>query len=345
MMPGLHGILAALLGALLLLLPACVPSDDTPGTEIIIQDKKATGGIVLLEELLVREVRTIDSLTLSPGVQASFHLSHSLPGFYLLRYGDGTVLTLFIRPGEEVHVERIHDESSYGYNVKGSPGSEVLREYFLRRSADEQVMDSLGRVFRDSRATDDFYIIREKLDSQYFALRESHREWVFRYIMDNDTSLVSLFLLNQRFGREPVYTLEDAFGLMEHLDSMLFGRYPDNVHALDHHKRVDARRRAIYEMELTLEKLMPGKPAPELMMRDITDQEWRLGQMSGQPVLLHFWASTDALSRRDNRQLPSLIDKHPWLVPVSVSMDRQQEAWKAAVKLDALSWTQVSELL
>lgn len=341
----LRTILLAFTGALILLSSACGRPDRPAGTVVAIEDAEAHSGKVYIEELLVREIRTVDSVMLSKDASTVVDVPLDVPGFYLLRFEDGQVFTLFLEPGEKVSLRTINEQGYQGYEVQGSPGSEILMEYFLRRSLDEQVLDSLGKVFRESRSDPDFVNIRAILDSQYYALLEQHREWAFRFILDHDTSLVSLFILNQRFGAGPVFTEEDAFGLMERLDSVLYTRFPENIHARDHHQRVNTRRREIFELELALERLAPGKPAPDLTMRDPEGREWKLGKFAGQPVLLHFWASTDALSRRDNRQLPALVAQHPWLMTVSVSMDVQREAWKAAVALDALEWTQVSELL
>ncbi|HRZ77955.1 MAG TPA: TlpA disulfide reductase family protein, partial [Bacteroidales bacterium] len=303
------------------------------------------GGLIILEELRVRELLPLDSQPPGPDARASFAPDPASPGFYLLRFSDGGVVSLLLSPGEQTLVTRHGKGGQWTYDVQGSPGSSLLREYFYHRADDEAILDSLGQVFRDSRSLTDFVRIREQLDSQYTLLLEGHRQWVFRFIMDHDTSLAGLFLLNQRFGNGPVFSEEDAFGLMEHLDTLLYARYKGNLHVLDHRRRVSAFRRSRFALDLAMQRLAPGRPAPALSLRDASDQDWRLSSLAGQPILLHFWASGDARSRRDNRELPSLLRTHPQVQPVSVSMDTQREAWLAAVALDGLEWTQVSELL
>lgn len=322
---------------------SCSNDNGAPKTRIEITHNLGSG-VVYLDELLVKERKSIDSVSLIAGSSAVFLLSTEEEGFYVLRDLQGRNIVLCLAPREEVQIDW-NSGSDSPIVVSGSPGSELLQEYFSLKRKDEQRIDSLGQVFRDSRSLPDFPEIRNRLDSNYYAIMASHRKKVMELIIENDTSIVSLFMLNQRIGQEVLFDEQYSFELMEQLDETLFSRFPENNHVKEHHHRVSIERQNRYNQEQALSRLKAGMQAPGIQMRDIEGRDWSFDKLTDRPTLLHFWAASDGPSRKENRALRSLHKTHKEVEFVSVSMDNSPEAWRAAVTLDGFDWTNVSELL
>jgi len=94
--------------------------------------------------------------------------------------------------------------------------------------------------------------------------------------------------------------------------------------------------------------LAPGKVSPdfeELKLDRKTTQ--KLSDLRGKVVLLDFWASWCGPCRRENPNVVKLYEKYEksGFTVMSVSLDRDLDAWKAAIEKDNLKWpNHVSDL-
>ena len=84
----------------------------------------------------------------------------------------------------------------------------------------------------------------------------------------------------------------------------------------------------------TLERVMPGKPAPEIAKNDlVTGKPFALSSLTGQVVLLDFWASWCVPCRKSNPHVKALYDKYRKkgfdVVYVADNDDRPENALKA----------------
>ncbi|HVM89761.1 MAG TPA: TlpA disulfide reductase family protein [Puia sp.] len=88
-----------------------------------------------------------------------------------------------------------------------------------------------------------------------------------------------------------------------------------------------------------------NEAAPAISLPDMTGEIINLSSYKGKVVLLDFWASWCGPCRRNNPHLVKFYKKyHPkGLEILSVSIDSDQDAWKAAVKHDKLEWAQVND--
>ena len=89
-----------------------------------------------------------------------------------------------------------------------------------------------------------------------------------------------------------------------------------------------------------------GDQAPEIVMKGIDGVELRLSNLRGKLVLIHFWASWDAKSRRDNRSYVETYEKYrnvkfnaaEGFEIFSVSLDQKKDSWEKAIAKDGLFW-------
>jgi len=98
----------------------------------------------------------------------------------------------------------------------------------------------------------------------------------------------------------------------------------------------------------TLAKLSPGLSAPAIAGKTPDGKTFNPAMISGKKiVLVEFWQSDNQVSRDNHQKL--IIDmasplKNSNFTAISISLDTKPDVWKAAIKQDELSWTQLSDL-
>ena len=83
------------------------------------------------------------------------------------------------------------------------------------------------------------------------------------------------------------------------------------------------------------EKLVPGDKTPMLVL-EFEKQSLNLRADEGKYTLLSFWAGYDAVSRVKNAELCHALQNTDRIKMISVSMDRYESVFRAAVEQDQL---------
>ena len=89
----------------------------------------------------------------------------------------------------------------------------------------------------------------------------------------------------------------------------------------------------------TLERVQPGRQAPDFTANDINGKPFTMSSLRGKVVIIDFWASWCVPCRKSNPHMKSLYDKYhdKGLEMVYVSDDDSKEdAWRKAVEKDGL---------
>jgi peroxiredoxin len=328
-------------------------------TMVACQEKKETGDVgitgtfpalsgetLFLEELEVRNTVLLDSVLLPDGGNFYFQLTIQDAGFYVLRTTKENAIILQVEKGEEVSVFSQHKEFAKGYEVNGSKGSKLYQEFDQFMLGQKTKLDSIAVIYYESRGTENFLATKTRLDSIYLLILQDQKDYVHNFIHNNPNSLVSLIVINRKLGNTQVLDEEKDFPLLHTLDSLLTLSYPENKHVLDNQKRVKEIRLRIFDHYQLERKLLPGNKAPDIVLNDTAGNPHSLKSYLGKKVIVCFWAGWNAKSRQDNNKLVKIYEelKTKNVELIGISLDENKVVWKGAIKLDQLSWLQLSDL-
>ncbi|MEI6574926.1 MAG: DUF4369 domain-containing protein [Bacteroidota bacterium] len=227
---------------------------ESSGTEISVTVLNSAGiDYVYLKELNVGNVKVLDSIDIRKESRAIFSPDNKETSFYLIHSGQKQPIVLLVEPGEKVKLVMQAKDNNSTYEVSGSPGSLLLKDFQKQMQKVQTRIDSLKKVFESVRNTDKYAELRPRLDMTYKTIFEDEQAMARRFIDQHPQSLASLFVINQRLGPQRLLTIEQDFSLFSRLDSALMQKYPNNKHAIDHHSRVSDAKRKIAEQQLAKE--------------------------------------------------------------------------------------------
>lgn len=335
------GIILMLMG--IQLLQSCKPKPPKENDDVLLQvNFSNTLGLnwIYLKELNIKDLRTVDSFDVRKTGRHTFRFSPDGPGFYIIQTKDYNFITLLLEPGERAELFADGKKMKKSYQIKGSPGSLILQEYFYHTERNMKKIDSLRDVFTRYKDTESFIKKRIELDSAYYNIYKEQRNFMVNLAHRNNKSIASLFIINQKFGPELVLHERTDFELFSELDSCLMQIYPNNKHVAEHHSRISELKRKETELKLADERLKKGNPAPAVKLSDQKGSSISLSSYFGKTVLLYFWTATTGKARQDHSSMQAFYKayKSRGLEIISVSLDENKELWQAALKIDRLPW-------
>lgn len=151
------------------------------------------------------------------------------------------------------------------------------------------------------------------------------------FINSHHSSLVSIYLLDKYFVQktEPDYTQ------IKTLTEQMTGELKDRPY-------IDELLDRIQEAE----KATTGKTAAYFHLPNAKGKQINRSDFKDQYLLIHFWASWDTISRKNNdvyRRIYKKEQKNKNFSLLGVSLDIDKRKWQKAIEADTLKWEQVCD--
>jgi peroxiredoxin len=291
---------------------------------------------------------TIDSTHLDANGEFEMEGFTGMMEFFSLHTLDDEYITLLIESRDNIYITGRVFSLETTYMVEGSAHSKKIQELTRSLSNTIRVVAQLGKTFNDSVHSPNFLKIKSELDRTYNEVVERQREFTFDFIRQNLNSMASLMALYQQIGpRHSLLDQVEDYRYFAMVDSSLSILYPLSESVQNLHRQVVEIGEQRRIENLALDRLGPGKPAPEIILPGPVGDTIMLSSLRGQYVLLDFWASWCPPCRQENPNLVKAYKKYHdlGLEILQVSLDRSEEAWLKAIEDDDLSWVHASDLL
>lgn len=151
------------------------------------------------------------------------------------------------------------------------------------------------------------------------------------FIMTHPSSLVSIYLLEHYF----VKTSQPDLQRIERLINKMTGELKDRPSIVLLSSRI-----------LEEEKYVVGKTIPYFRMPDTEGKETARTDFKDQYMLIHFWASWDSLSMKQNemyKRIYQKVQKNKNFTLLGISLDTDRKAWLNTIEQDTLKWKQLCD--
>tara|TARA_R110002072_G_scaffold302976_1_gene490565 strand:- start:15164 stop:16330 length:1167 start_codon:yes stop_codon:yes gene_type:complete len=271
-----------------------------------------------------------------------FEIIGEIPGFgmYQLRLGEGNenIIPLTLVPKDQVVIDGEIETFSTNPKVSGTVWGKVMTEYMEKFSIfhkDQEELMKLSESMSESELTQKYMALKSKVDVFAIAEMKADPANPFNLVLSSSATP------SMGFENWP----KENLNVLKAVAQAYLKKFPDSPLTSNISNQV-------YQIELGYDQYLLDssgkKVAPEIALNTPDGTELRLSSLRGQYVLIDFWASWCGPCRRENPNLVRIYNKYKdkGFTIFSVSLDKDAEAWKAAIEKDGLVWpNHVSDLL
>ncbi|MCU0472785.1 MAG: AhpC/TSA family protein [Bacteroidales bacterium] len=301
---------------------------------------------IYLSRVDVNTPLLIDSSKISRKGNFRFRVEATEPDFYQVGYSVNEFITLLCEPAEKIKIS-FNDVNLYNdYKVEGSHGSELIQILDLRLIETKARIDSLAPLYDKALKEPGSETEASLLEQELTAQMKAQRKFNIEFIINNINSLAAIKALYQRLN-DQTYVLYDARDLqyLKIVSDSLKKHYPESKHtrALVSDFEKEMNQMFSRQLEQISKKLPETKLDPDLS--DINGKKVALSSLRGKYVLLAFWSAESRECITENLQLKEyyrMFRKKGFEI-YQISLDKDEKAWKSAVKFDELPWISTRE--
>jgi thiol-disulfide isomerase/thioredoxin len=234
------------------------------------------------------------------------------------------------------------DQTQYGgskfamlgnYTVKGSASNETWKKYESDPSITkyDSVIAKFYEISEHQKDKDAEYAYRDKADSVRTLQTEAKLKWINDYAKENPSSVTGAYMFSQ------LYLYNESNLRLTQVDSMMHN-FTGDAAASGYYKYVE-------ENHGKRVALTPGHVAPDFTLLKRDSSAFTLSALKGKYVMIDFWASWCHPCRQAIPHWKKVYEQyHPkGLEIVSVSDDNKWDAWKKAMDVEKMPWTQVCD--
>ncbi len=259
------------------------------------------------------------------------------PKLYNFNCG-GERIPLFLGAGDRVFINSLGNLPQ-GYRVEGSQESELLRQFFQPYYKGIEELEHIAILHAGAFVTDS---VRRELTRLYGKVYQSIKQAQMRFIIENKSSLASVYALMQRLPGDG-YLFNESSDLIyfRTVADALEQSYPESSY-------LKSLRNAIagIESSMTLKSTIKSADFPEVEMPDMYGQRRSMTSLLGRVILLNFWSPDAGNSNAQNAELKEIYAKfrgHGFEV-FQVGVTTSKPVWIAAVQEQRLPWVSVSDM-
>ncbi len=249
---------------------------------------------------------------------------------YVIRVNDNQHLNLILREGSSIQVFGDAKNMIAFHNIVGSEESAQLNKYIVQMQIYNAKKDSANQYLQ---AHPD----QEQQVNQSFApLFYEYENFKQNYINANQNSPALLPLLSEIDPNQ-------NFQAYEQIVQQIINGF-DGAPSVNQIKAMYLQQKEKNDEMLFLS---PGKIAPDFSQPKADGKLLKLSDLKGKVVLIDFWASWCGPCRKENPNVVKLYQKYAdkGFTILSVSLDKDKNAWLEAIKRDNLTWpNHVSDL-
>lgn len=308
--------------------------------------KDSPGHYVFISKIDIDTPVLLDSAKVNSNNKFRFRIKVTEPDFYQLGFNKTNYITLLSEPGEKIKLSFNSGNLYENYSVVGSKGSELVQALDNKLLKTKTSLDSLTVIYNKVQKEPGFDVMGPALEQEYARLVRNQRKYNIGFIINNINSLASIKALYQKFNDQAyvLYEMRDLQYLKIVADS-LKKHYPESKHtkALVSNFEKEMNDFRARQFEQLTNSLPETKLDPDL--KDIYGKRIALSSLKGKYVLLAFWSVQSRECIAENLQLKEYyrLFSNKGLEIYQVNLDKDESAWKAAVKFDALPWINTRE--
>ena len=299
---------------------------------------------IYLYEIDIQGFVPLDSIVLNKSGKFSFVLNEDETVFLFLRTSKNDIIKLIASPGDKLYVEGSYDKLSDNYIVTGSDDSELLRQIDKRVAGDDNKVKHLSDFYNQSHNKKDLQKIKDSLDNVFSNIVFDLRRYLLNIIKVNPQSLACLTAINERFGKNQMFTIEKNDSLYNSLGMSLIKKYPGNKHALAFYKNVNDYLKFKKESDVVESRAGISVKAPDIVLLDKDSNKVSLSSLKGKIVLVRFWNPSCEVCRGENKKLIPLYKKYKdsGFEVFEVSIGTKKDEWLFVMNEDKSDiWTNV----
>ena len=312
----------------LLLLFACNNQEQQDPSVIKATFTHSSENKVYLQELLPEEWPVVDSAIVNENGEIRFRINDSVAGLYTVGTSRDNLAILQVNPGESQTLKADIRQIPQTYSIKGSEGSQLLKDLKKQTLANLAKVDSLiakRNLYRDS---SNFKHQKNITDS---LIRNVHRQQ-FRFqhklVKNNKDHLAVLIPLFQPFGREKVLSVGEQPELFREIHDTLMRKHPDNQHVLLLHKRIKRYNEKQKSIQETEKNLQISKSAPDFSLKTVNKENVKLSDLKDNHVLINFWSENTPEYKNRMKTIYKTLQNYPELIHLAIYNGNNKITWQ-----------------